>query len=122
MKPQCSHTIMIDGIVVVSFASRFIVACTSIIEYSLTVHWLSLQRGQVPAPRALSALTILCLSSAEIPLYLCMIGLERRKKGVASSAGLPPRMADRKCGLVAGSRTKVPVVLFKSTALSGPAL
>jgi hypothetical protein len=68
MKPQCSQTIMMAGIVVLSELFRSIVACTSILEYSLTVHWLSWQRGQLPAPRALSAATILCFSSAEIPL------------------------------------------------------
>jgi hypothetical protein len=68
MNPQFSHTIMTAGMVVLSTLFRSIVACTSIREYSLTVHWLSRQRGQLPAPRALSAATILCLSSAEIPL------------------------------------------------------
>jgi hypothetical protein len=68
MNPQCSQTIMIAGIVVRSKLSRSIVAWTSILENSLTVHWLSLHRGQLPAPRALSAVMILCLSSAEIPL------------------------------------------------------
>jgi hypothetical protein len=68
MNPQCSQTIMTAGIVVRSREFLSIVACTSILENSLTVHWLSLQRGQLPAPRLLSAATILCLSSAEIPL------------------------------------------------------
>jgi hypothetical protein len=59
---------MTAGMVVLSAVFRSIVACTSILEYSLTVHWLSLQRGQLPAPRAFRAATILCFSSAEIPL------------------------------------------------------
>jgi hypothetical protein len=54
--------------IVLSSLLRSIVACTSILEYSLTVHWLSRQRGQLPAPRDFRAATILCLSSAEIPL------------------------------------------------------
>jgi hypothetical protein len=38
MNPQFSQTIMMAGIVVLSGVLRSIVACTSILEYSLTVH------------------------------------------------------------------------------------
>jgi hypothetical protein len=38
MKPQCSHTIMTAGMVVLSSVFLSIVACTSIRENSLTVH------------------------------------------------------------------------------------
>jgi len=68
MNPQCWQTIITAGIVVPSALLRAAVSWTSIREYSLTVHWLSLQRGQLPAPRDLSALMTRFLSSVEIPL------------------------------------------------------
>ena len=68
MNPQCWQTIITAGIVVPSLLLRSAVAWTSMRENSLTIHLLSLQRGQLPAPLSLSAAKMRCLSSVEIPL------------------------------------------------------
>jgi len=68
MNPQCWQTIITAGIVVLLWPLRPLVSWTSMRENSLTVHWLSSQRGQLPAPRDFNALTTLCLSVLEIPL------------------------------------------------------